>query len=76
MAVQKIQLPFELFDYDAVECAARYGEVRITREPAGTTIGSMDLLIAAHALALSATLVTNNSSHFRRVRSLKVTAWK
>jgi tRNA(fMet)-specific endonuclease VapC len=35
----------------------------------------MDLLIAAHALALSATLVTNNLGHFRRITGLKVTQW-
>jgi tRNA(fMet)-specific endonuclease VapC len=35
----------------------------------------MDLLIAAHALALGATLVTNNLDHFRRITGLKVTQW-
>jgi tRNA(fMet)-specific endonuclease VapC len=35
----------------------------------------MDTMIAAHALALSATLVTNNVRHFRRVKGLSVQNW-
>jgi tRNA(fMet)-specific endonuclease VapC len=38
-------------------------------------IGGMDLLIAAHALSLDATMVTNNLGHFKRVPGLKVTDW-
>jgi tRNA(fMet)-specific endonuclease VapC len=38
-------------------------------------IGTMDLLIAAHALALDATLVTNNEREFRRVKGLKLENW-
>jgi tRNA(fMet)-specific endonuclease VapC len=35
----------------------------------------MDLLIAAHALALAATLVTNNLAHFQRISGLSVARW-
>jgi predicted nucleic acid-binding protein len=35
----------------------------------------MDLLIAAHALALTATLATNNLAHFQRISGLSVTGW-
>ena len=41
----------------------------------GQLIGPMDLLIAAHALALGATLVTNNEREFRRVKGLKLENW-
>jgi tRNA(fMet)-specific endonuclease VapC len=41
----------------------------------GLLIGTMDLLIAAHALALGATLVTNNERDFRRVKGLKLENW-
>jgi tRNA(fMet)-specific endonuclease VapC len=41
----------------------------------GLVIGPMDLLIAAHALALGATLVTNNEREFRRVKGLKLENW-
>ena len=38
-------------------------------------IGAMDLLIAAHALALGATLITANEGEFRRVPGLRVENW-
>ena len=41
----------------------------------GQLIGPMDLLIAAHALALDATLVTNNVREFKRVKGLRVENW-
>jgi tRNA(fMet)-specific endonuclease VapC len=41
----------------------------------GQMIGPMDLLIASHALALGATLVTNNTREFRRVKGLKLENW-
>jgi tRNA(fMet)-specific endonuclease VapC len=75
-AIQKILAPFELYDYDAVNCPSHYGRVRHELDRLGQTIGAMDLLIAAHALALDATLVTNNLAHFRRVPGLKVTDWR
>jgi hypothetical protein len=40
-----------------------YGSVRHKSNRAGQAIGAMDLLIAAHALALAATLVPNNVAH-------------
>jgi tRNA(fMet)-specific endonuclease VapC len=41
----------------------------------GAPIGQFDTLIAAHALALELTLVTNNTKHFRRVRGLNLANW-
>jgi tRNA(fMet)-specific endonuclease VapC len=67
--------PFQIYDYDEVDCPAHYGRVRYELETLGQTIGSMDLLIAAHALSLDATLVTNNPAHFERVSGLKVANW-
>jgi len=75
MAVRKILAPFELFPFDGTVCPPQYGRVRHELEQAGRTIGAMDLLIAAHALALTATLVTNNLGHFSRVSGLSVTRW-
>jgi tRNA(fMet)-specific endonuclease VapC len=49
--------------------------VRRELEVKGLVIGAMDLLIAAHALALDATLVSNNVAHFSRVPGLKVENW-
>jgi tRNA(fMet)-specific endonuclease VapC len=72
-AIAKILAPFEVYDYDAVNCPYHYGHIRYELEQTGQSIGAMDLLIAAHALVLDATLVTNNLDHFRRVPGLKVT---
>lgn len=74
-AVQKILAPFVFYDYESVLCPASYGRVRHTLEAQGVPIGAMDMLIAAHAIALSATLVTNNLAHFSRVPGLTVVNW-
>ncbi|MCH7797869.1 MAG: type II toxin-antitoxin system VapC family toxin [Planctomycetes bacterium] len=52
-----------------------YGCVRAELERAGTPIGPLDTLIAAHALALNVTLVTNNEREFSRVVGLAVENW-
>ncbi|HMO44745.1 MAG TPA: PIN domain-containing protein [Rubrivivax sp.] len=54
--------------------AVRYGHLRAALEAAGTPMGSMDTLIAAHALAADAVLVSNDQA-FRRVKGLKVQDW-
>lgn len=74
-AVRKILIPFELFDYDVLTCPPHYGRIRRELESQGKPIGSMDLFIAAHALALDATLVTNNQGHFSRVAGLRIANW-
>ena len=74
-AVRKLLAPFQAIDYDGVHCPQQYGRVRHELEQLGQAIGAMDLLIAAHAVAASATLVTNNISHFRRITGLTVEQW-
>ena len=64
-----IVLPFD------APADAEYGAIRSKLETAGTPIGSNDLLIAAHASAIGATIVTANASEFKRVRGLKVENW-
>ena len=54
---------------------AFYARTRADLEKAGTLIGANDLLIAAHALALDCTLVTDNEREFRRVSGLRVENW-
>ena len=53
-----------------------YGAIRNDLERIGRLIGHNDLLIAAHARALGATLVTNNVGEFRRVPDLAVEDWQ
>jgi tRNA(fMet)-specific endonuclease VapC len=52
-----------------------YGSIRSELEAAGKLIGSNDLLIAAHAYATGATIVTANIGEFKRIRGLKVENW-
>jgi tRNA(fMet)-specific endonuclease VapC len=52
-----------------------YGALRTDLERRGEVIGAHDMLIAAHALSLKATLVTNNEREFNRVKGLKLENW-
>jgi tRNA(fMet)-specific endonuclease VapC len=54
---------------------AVYGELRARLERAGRPIGANDLLIAAHALALGHTVVTDNEREFSRIDNLHVENW-
>ena len=56
-------------------CAAHFGVVASGLAQRGSPIGEFDALIAAHALALELTLVTNNVKHFTRVAGLRVDNW-
>jgi tRNA(fMet)-specific endonuclease VapC len=60
------------FDDPADRC---YAQIRVQLENAGTPIGRNDTLIAAHALALGCTLVTDNEREFSRVQSLQIENW-
>ena len=62
---------FWIADFD-IEAALHYAEIRAALEAAGTPIGPLDLLIAAQARSLGATLVTANACEFERVEGLKV----
>jgi tRNA(fMet)-specific endonuclease VapC len=73
-ALEQFLLPLEILDYGAT-AAFHYGKIRARLEKAGTSIGPLDTLIAAHAKSLNATLVTNNLGEFRRVAGLKVEDW-
>jgi tRNA(fMet)-specific endonuclease VapC len=52
-----------------------YAELRAKLEMQGTPVGANDMLIAAHALALDATLVTGNAREFSRIEGLKLENW-
>ncbi len=52
-----------------------YGRLRTGLERRGEAIGAHDMLIAAHAMALDATLVTNNEREFKRIKGLKIENW-
>ena len=62
-------LPFD------VPADAEYGGIRSQLEAAGKPIGGNDLLIAAHAFAAGATIVTANTGEFKRIRGLNIENW-
>ena len=57
------------------DVARRYGRVRAELEARGTPIGPLDLMIASHALAIGATLVTTDVREFHRVPGLRCVNW-
>ena len=74
LALAAFIAPLEILPYNDV-AAARYGHIRASLERRGTPIGPLDTLIAAHALALGCTLVTNNEREFSRIPDLTVENW-
>jgi len=65
---------FTVHSFD-LAAANRFGTLRAELEAQGRIIGPYDMLIAAHALALDCTLVTDNTREFERVSGLKVENW-
>ena len=59
----------------SIDTSTHYALIRSELEKQGQIIGNNDLWIAAHALALKTTLVTNNVSEFSRVQSLLIENW-
>ena len=74
MALQEFISPLEIAAFGQDETAA-YGRIREFLEKKGRLIGSMDLLIAAHAVSLEVDLITNNQSEFKRVPGLRTANW-
>lgn len=66
---------FSIIPYSK-EVATEYGKIRAELEKIGKPIGSMDMLIAAHALTENLTLITNNKKEFVRINHLKIEDWK
>lgn len=73
-ALEKFLAPLEILPF-GLDAVWAYGEVRSALERAGTPIGALDTLIAAHALAGRVTLVTNNLREFDRVAGLRCENW-
>ena len=73
-ALDEFITPLEVIVFDE-QAACVYGEIRAALEKAGTPIGAMDMLIAAHAVSLGLPLVTNNAREFARIPALQVVNW-
>ena len=73
-ALNKFLSPLEILPYNE-QAIWHYAKLRQYLQSTGKTIGSLDMLIAAHALALDVVLVTNNIKEFERIDGLKLENW-
>jgi len=73
-ALDEFVLPLEVANFDR-ESARVYGRIRAMLEKKGTPIGSLDMMIGAHALSLGVTLATSNTREFSRIKGLTVVDW-
>lgn len=73
-ALETFLLPLDIAPFDE-GVIWRYAELRTDLERRGAPIGALDTQIAAHALHLGCTLVTNNLSEFSRVNGLSLENW-
>ena len=73
-ALEMFLAPLKVLPFDS-QCLWFYADLRASLEKQGLTIGAMDTLIAAHALSIDGTLVTNNLKEFARVPKLKLENW-
>ena len=74
LALESFLAPLTIIDFDSA-AAKFYGLIRADLENKGVVIGSNDMLLAAHAISLGLTLVTNNAREFERVEGLKIENW-
>ena len=73
-ALEMFLAPIEILPFDASAIWA-YGDLRADLERRGTPIGSLDTMIAAHALSQRAVLVINNTREFAKVPGLLLDNW-
>ena len=73
-ALQMFLAPLTIMPFDAAAVWV-YGDLCADLERRGTPIGSLDTMIAAHALSQQALLVTNNTREFAKVPGLQLDNW-
>jgi tRNA(fMet)-specific endonuclease VapC len=73
-ALEMFLAPLTILPFDE-RASWAYGDLRAELERQGTPIGSLDTMIAAHALSLQAKLITNNTREFAQVSGLHVDHW-
>jgi tRNA(fMet)-specific endonuclease VapC len=78
---QRIHHAIDVFLHDVAvmpfdqSCATEFGRLGAELTARGRPIGHLDAMIAAHALTLDITLVTNNVKHFGRIAGLQIENW-
>jgi len=73
-ALEMFLAPLTILPFDQ-QASWVYGDLRADLQKRGTPIGSLDTLIAAHALSQQSTLVTNNTREFALVPGLRLENW-
>ena len=73
-ALEMFLAPLTILPFDAAAVWV-YGDLRADLQGRGTPLGSLDTLIAAHALSQQALLVTNNTREFSKVPGLSLDNW-
>ena len=73
-ALEQFVSPLEVASFDRLATVA-YGKLRTELERKGQPIGSLDLLIAAHAISLDVRLITHNVREFGKVPGLRIEDW-
>ena len=73
-ALEMFLAPLQILPFES-QCLWFYADLRASLEKQGLSIGPMDTLIAAQALSIDGTLVTNNIKEFVRVPKLKLENW-
>ena len=71
--VEQFLLAVNIFPWDS-RAAEQYGQLRAALEREGRVMGSLDMMIAAHAMALGVVLITGDRA-FARIKNLKIEDW-
>jgi tRNA(fMet)-specific endonuclease VapC len=74
-ALDEFLLPLTILPFHGKRLVACYGEIMSLLESKRKTIGPLDMLIAAHALGLDLTIISNNIKEFSRIPNLKCENW-
>jgi tRNA(fMet)-specific endonuclease VapC len=74
-ALDEFLLPLTILPFHGKKLVTCYGEIRASLESKGRTIGPLDMFIAAHALSLDLTIISNNIKELSRIPKLKSENW-
>ena len=74
-ALDQFLTPLTILPFHGADVVLQYGRIRAKLESTGKKIGPLDMLIAAHALSLGLTIISNNIRQFSRVPGLKCEDW-
>ena len=74
IAVKEFLIRVEIMPWDS-DAAEAYAQLRTFCESEGTSLGTMDMLIAAHSVAVGAVLVTNDQAFYKVKHHLSIEDW-